>query len=165
MYIIFHRKTFNLYLEQNRLKKFHQMEQTSLQNSVFRESFICPLCKISIQFAAEHLKHFHKITEKNVVEKLLSSEEFSPLKNCANDFDIKPVISVRPPNKPERSKQVQDSLIRFLCKQCQFVNKHESEMAKHFEKKHTKMGRPAGKKEGRWRKQRMKVCLTRIDQV
>jgi hypothetical protein len=27
------------------------------------------------------------------------------------------------------------------------------------------MGRPAGKKEGRWRKQRMKVSLTRIDQV
>ena len=141
------------------------MEQTSCKNSFLIQSFVCPLCRRSIQFVEEHLKHFHKITEKEVVEKLLNYEQFSTLKICSKDSNIEPVISFKCPKKDERSKQKDAIFNRFLCKHCHFVNKYESVMVKHFEKKHSKMARPPGKNEGHWKKQRMNVCLSRIDQV
>jgi hypothetical protein len=47
------------------------------ENVLFGPSFVCPFCKRSLQYTAEHLKHYHKITDPNAVIKILHSIDFN----------------------------------------------------------------------------------------
>ena len=47
------------------------------ENVLFGPTFVGPFCKRSLQYTAEHLKHYHKIPDQNAVIQILESIDFN----------------------------------------------------------------------------------------
>lgn len=130
------------------------------QNFFLGVRFLCPLCGLAIQFIGEHLRHFHRITETGVAQKLLKLEEFSVLTILPKNFDNE-LVQSRKGQRRKRKRQEQ-SCDRFRCRHCVFVHEREDVLMRHVADGHLCI---VSDVTSHWKRQRMSLILQRIDQV